>query len=306
MCTARPPVTGYRHPDYATSLGEFGRPRHLPLSDGWILQRPIPSSPHKDAMGVYPFFTCRHWHRLAADLDGLEADLVSLIIVTDPFADCNRHTLEKGFQKVLPYKDHYVADLSNPPESFIKKSHQATVRRARKWVEVEVCETPLDRLEVWLELFSVLTRRHGISGLRAFSERAFATQLAIPGLVMFEARSNGEIVGLDLWYVMDDIAYGHLVAFSDLGYKLRASYATKWEVLAYFYKKVRWVDFGAGAGLSAKSSGLTDFKRGWSTGTKPVYLCSRIFQPGPYRELATAKQAEHSEYFPAYRMGEFS
>ncbi len=106
MCAAMPPVTGYRHPDYAASLGEFGHPRHLPRSDGWILQRRIPGSPHEDAMGVYPFFTCHHWHRLSADLDGMGEDLVSLIVVTDPFADCDRSTLEKGFQKVLPYKDH--------------------------------------------------------------------------------------------------------------------------------------------------------------------------------------------------------
>lgn len=301
-----PLVTGYGHPDYAASLGEFGQPRHLPQSDGWILQRRIPGSPLEDAMGVYPFFTCRHWHRLSADLDELGKDLVSLIVVTDPFADCDRHTLEKGFQQVLPYKDHFVADLSASPEDFVKKSHRATVRRAQKKVEVEVCETPLDRLEIWVELFSVLAERHNISGLRAFSEKAFATQLAIPGLVMFEARFEGKIVGLDLWYVMGDVAYGHLVAFSQLGYKLRASYATKWEVLAYFCGKVRWVDFGAGAGSAAGNSGLTDFKSGWSVGTKPVYLCSRIFQPDVYRDLAIARQAEATSYFPAYRMNEFS
>ena len=37
--------------------------------------------------------------------------------------------------------------------------------------------------------------------VRAFSRAAFEKQLGVPGLVMFRALVNEEIVGLHLWYV---------------------------------------------------------------------------------------------------------
>ena len=95
-------------------------------------------------------------------------------------------------------------------------------------------------------------------------------------MVMFKAESQGAIIGLDLWYVQGEVAYGHLVALNSLGYQLRASYALKW-----FYSNtlptVHWLDLGAAAGTAAESKdGLSQFKRGWSTGTRTVYFCGRI------------------------------
>ena len=126
-------------------------------------------------------------------------------------------------------------------------------------------------------------------------------------MVMFEANAEGTTVGLDLWYVQDDVAYGHLVAFSALGYKLSASYATKWHLMRYFSGKVRWIDFGGSAGTKiGVVDGLTAFKQGWSTGTKPAHLCGRIFQPETYNHLSAARHVGNTAYFPAYRKGEFT
>ena len=57
-------ATGYAHPAYAESLAEFGVPRLLPRSGGWILERRIESFPDRDAAGCYPLFSCRDWSRL--------------------------------------------------------------------------------------------------------------------------------------------------------------------------------------------------------------------------------------------------
>ena len=51
--------------------------------------------------------------------------------------------------------------------------------------------------------------------------------------------------------------------------------------------------------------GLREFKRGWSTGTRPAYLCGRILQPQRYAELAEERGPGERSYFPAYRAGEF-
>jgi hypothetical protein len=78
-------ITGYLHPGYAASLAEFGTPRLLPRSEGWILERQIPGSPYSDGMGCYPLFACQDWSQLHADLESIGSELVSLALVTDPF-----------------------------------------------------------------------------------------------------------------------------------------------------------------------------------------------------------------------------
>jgi len=258
-------------------------------------------------MGPYPLFFCRDWSRLSDDLLALAPDLVSVVLVTDPFLDIDSGSLNHCFNRVVRFKEHYVVDLDQSPEFFVKASHRVSARRALRKVDVCVCERPSERLDVWLELFANLSRRHDIRGLRAFSRRAFETQLRIPGLVMFEATVDGDAVGLDLWYVQGEVAYGHLAAFSPLGYEVGASYATKWTMLEYFADRVGWLDLGGGAGLAdAKADGLARFKAGWSTGTRPVYLCGRILQPGAYEDLARVNGGCDTGYFPAYRHGELA
>jgi GNAT acetyltransferase-like protein len=297
-------TTGYASAEYAASLAEFGAPRHLPRCDGWILERPIGENAHRDAMGPYPMFFCRDWTALGNDLADLAERLVSVVLVPEPFAAAGVDTLRGAFEHVVHFKDHYVADLEQTLDSFVSKSHRTRARRALRTLDVAVCEQPSNRLDDWMRLFANLTQRHSITGLRAFSREAFEAQLKVPGLVMFEATKDGDVVGLDLWYVQGDVAYGHLAAFSDAGYELGASYATKWTMLQHFVGAVRWVDLAGTAGAHATDDGLAAFKAGWSTGTKPVYLCGRVLQPAIYAELSRERGAGDTTYFPAYRRGE--
>jgi hypothetical protein len=252
-------------------------------------------------------FFCRDWDRLGDDLSALAPDLVSVVVVTDPFAEVDAPTLTGCFDRVVPFKKHYVAELDRPPKLLVRPSHCRQARRALRSVSVEVCEHPWDHLDDWQRLFANLVRRHSISGLRAFSRQAFAEQLRIAGMVMFAASVGDEVVGLDLWYVQGDVAYGHLAAFSDVGYEVSASYATKWSMLNYFSGKVRWVDLsGAPGRVGETNDGLTAFKRGWSTGTRPVYLCWRILQPERYDEISRRNRMGITSYFPAYRQCELT
>lgn len=295
---------GYEHRDYAASFEEFGTPRRLAGAEGWLLERPIPGSDLRDAMGCYPLFCCGQWDRLGADIDALGTDLVSVVLATDPFCPVGLDELARTFDSVISFKEHFVADLDAPIEQIVKRSHRATVRRAQKTVAVSVCLEPWRHLDRWVELFENLKARHAIGGLRAFSRAAFELQLRVPGMVMFEAWSGDELVGLDLWYEQGDVAYGHLVAFNEAGYAARASYATKWAVLEHFRGRVRWVDLGGGAGGADADDGLTQFKRGWSNATRTVFLCGRILQSDAYERLAVARGATDTTYFPAYRSGE--
>jgi hypothetical protein len=244
--------------------------------------------------------------RLADDLDGLASSLVSVVLVSDPLAPVDEKTLRKCFDKVQPHKRHYIVECHQPPSSFVNRSHQRHAVQAIRNVHVDRCERPLDWLEDWMRLYGVLARRHSITGVRLFDRQAMARQLVIPGIEMFRSSVNGRTVGLDLWFVQDDVAHGHLAAFDDEGYSLHAAYASKWRVLEYFQDRVNCLNLGAGR-LSDASDGLSYFKRGFSTGTRPAWLCGRIFQPEVYAELARLREAQDTQskdYFPVYRAGE--
>ena len=301
---------GYSHHAYAASLAEFGHPRALPRSDGWILERPIAATPYRDAMGCYPLFACRDWSKLDLDLEELGSDLVSVAIVADPFGDHDPAQLRKAFPTlVTPYKEHLVTDLSYSPDSFVAPQHRRKARKALEQLDVERIEDPASLGDEWIELYANLIQRHGIRGLSAFSTRSLKAQLAVPGISMFRAMRSNETVGITLWYVDRAVAYYHLGAYSELGYELESSFALFWRALGYFSTQLlQWLDLGAGAGITAKDhrDGLTRFKRGWSTGARTTYFCGRIFDQAKYDDVMRIRGVNASKYFPAYRQGEFA
>ena len=301
------PLTGYLHPLYAESLADFGVPRALPNSGGWILDRQIPGVPERDAIGCYPLFACKDWQRLEADLDALENKLVSISLVPDPFGDYDLEELKTTFKDIaIPFKKHFVVDLSEPRESIVSKHHAYYARRALRQTGVEVSSSPVEFLDDWAALYARLSERHHITGIRRFSRAAFAIQLTVPGVVMFRAIHKGETVGAHIWYVHGKVATSHLAAFSPRGYELMASYGLYSEAIDHFAGQIRYLNLGGGAGIRHDANdGLTKFKRGWSTETRDAYFCGRILNRPRYAEIVESSRIPNTGLFPAYRLGEF-
>jgi hypothetical protein len=113
---------------------------------------------------------------------------------------------------------------------------------------------------------------------------------------------------MSLWYLQEDSVYYHLGAYNNIGYKLHASFGLFRVAIAYFTELgLKRLNLGAGAGVYNDSKdGLTQFKRGWSTGTALAYLCGRIFDKRAYLTLSTDAGDKQRNYFPRYRQGEFS
>ena len=301
-------VTGYLHPDYAESLSEFGEPLQLRKSGSWLLKRPVEGT-QSDAMGAYPLFACRDWKLLKCDFNQIGKSLVSVVLVTDPFGEYDEALLRDCFgDLVAPFKAHFASDLSRPLESTLSDHHARNASIGLKQVTVERCENPTSRLEEWFGLYSALIRRHQISGIRAFSRGSFAKQLGTPGMVCFRALRDRQTVGMILWYLQNSVAYYHLGAYTDEGYELRASFALFHKALEYFAASgLKYANLGAGAGLGAAADdGLSRFKRGWSTCVRTAYLCGRIFDQQEYDRLVRARGIGATDYFPAYRKGEFN
>lgn len=294
---------GYSHPGYAASLSEFGNPRMLPRCGGWLLERPIPGSGARDAMGTYPIFSCEDWANVTSDVEELDESLVSLVLVTDPLADVYAGDLERAFPDLLvPFKDHLVRDFDEPLS--LPAHHRRHLRRSSGAVEVEVCPDPVEHLDDWIRLYSGLVARHALVGIRAFSRESFRQQLRVAGMVALRAVRQGVTVGMTLWFEDAPHAYYHLGAYSAEGYEINASYALFSVALDHLRKRgVRWVDLGGAPGAGSGGDGLLRFKRGWANGDRVAHLCGRILDREAYERLTKAGSAS-TGWFPAYRATE--
>lgn len=298
-------IAGYANPGYAESLAEFGVPRLMPESGTPFLERWIQGTRYRDAMGCYPLLACQDWSRLQRDLETLGDELVSFAAVTDPFGNYDEDYLHRCFPDVVvPFKEHFVTDLAEPVDIILSKHHRYYARRALEKIRVEDCLEPLRFLDEWTRLYDALAKRHGLTGVKAFSRESFARQLQVPGLVMLRAAAGDETVGMHLWYAAGGVAYSHLAASSERGYELMASYALHHHAIEHFAGKIRWLDLGAGAGVGNEAGGLDKFKKGWSTGTRTAYFCGRVFDREAYAQLSREGGVPDAGYFPAYRSGE--
>jgi len=303
-------MTGYLHPLYAKSLSEFGTPVQLAQCGGWLLERRVPNSDLKDAMGCYPLFCCTDWTRLAADIEKIKDRYVTISLVVDPFAPVTTVDLSRYFQLVQSFKKHFIIDVTDSTDRHIDRHHRYYARRALRQIQVRLVDDPRACLDDWMRLYQILVERHHLRGIKAFSKTAFATQFNVPGLVIFKASRNGRTIGLHLWYLQSDVAYSHLSAFDHEGYSLRAAYALHWSAIQEFKRnhaqELRWIDLGAGAGAKEHGrNGLSIFKRGWATGEKLKYFCGSIFDRENYEALIATNKID-SNYFPLYRADELS
>lgn len=297
-------MRAYCSKEYVKSLSQFGEAAELPASGSWFLRRRIEGHDLYDGM-AYPLLGCDDWSALAADIRGWQDRLVSLAIVADPFGQYELADLHRAFpDRVIPFKQHYAADLSVPLARIVSSHHAREAARAFRKVEVEVYTDPRALLDIWLGLFDFAIKKFRILGIRGFSRAAFACQLALPGTFMTVARLKGTPVAAHIQFVGDGVVYAHAAAASPVAYKVGAAYALYYRELEYFADKAQWIDWGGEAGL-AQSGKLSSFKAGWSTGVRQSYFCGRILDPSSYAALVSAAGACNTSYFPAYRVGEF-
>ncbi len=302
----QPVVTGYLHHQYALSLAEWGDPVSLSSSGGWLLSRCIPKTGFRDLMGCYPVFCCEDFTRLHEDIVPLSRTHVSLALVADSSGEYDEALLRATFDRVRAFKSHFFAELDRPWEQIASKHHRYYARKSLAKVVVEPILNLPGFLDIWCALYQNLVRRHALCGIKAFSRRSFAVQLSIPGLIGLRAVHRGQTVGAHLWMTHNRVVHSHLAAFSDKGYELMAAYALYAGAIQYFTGKVRWLNFGAGAGLGEeRTDGLTQFKRGWATTTRTAWFCAKVLQPEHYSALSALKCKIDNDYFPAYRHGEF-
>jgi hypothetical protein len=259
-------------------------------------------------MGCYPIFSCQDWPRLHEDLEDLSQDVLSVALVADPFGNHDPNYLKLCFPDlVAPFKSHFVVDLSRSPESFVSSHHRRNARKALAEMTIEECTDPSLYLAEWCILYAQLIARHEIRGMTTFSRESFAKQLSVPGISALRAVRGDETLGISLWYESTGVAYYHLGAYSERGYELRASFGMFDYAIRHFAARgLGWLNLGGGAGTSGSETGLSRFKEGWATGSRTAYFCGRIYNRARYEQVCRARGIGTTNYFPAYRQGEFA
>jgi hypothetical protein len=301
-------MQGYHNELYSLSLKEFGDPFQLLRSGSWVIKRMIDNSSKFDLMGCYPLFFSTNWDKIQYDLESIDqGEIVTIFLVTDPFGKYDEEILKKTFPDVMfHFKDHYYTDLKDNMETTICKHHLKKARRCLDRMEISRCDEPLDILEDWWDLYQCLIEKYKIKGIRAFSYDSFKKQFNIPGITVFKALYKGKLIGIQIWFDHEEIAYTHLSAYNKEGYRYSASYGLRYYSMEYFKKKgTRFLSMGAGTGIGVKRDGLTFFKKGWSTGTRKVFFCGKIIDREAYENISSTKKKNENGYFPIYRKGEF-
>ena len=295
---------GYASEAFAKACQDYGRPRRLRSCGASVLLREIGGTPFIDAMGCYPLFACQHWDRLASDLEELERDCVSLVLVSDPFSPLDQSALETIFDRVVSFKSHYVADLTVETRDFVSGKRLRSGRSLLRRMRIEIVWQPATLVDEWLQLQRELQDRHSPRATRLLTPEAVADLFATPGVTVLRATLDDELMGIHVDILAGGVVYAHLAAYSRAGYAANASSAINIFEIEFFRDKARWIDWGGNAGPADDANdGLARFKSRFATGSLPVYLCGRIFQNARYDELVRALPGSNRAYFPAYRAG---
>lgn len=294
-----------KHPyathQYAAALSHVGRVVDVPYWGTSVIARLVPGTVGCwDITGTYPIAALDHDADLRGGLNELRKQgFISVALALDEF-----HRPPDGehwacFNIMRTFKTHYV---HRGHQSAIggaykpSKGHARHIAKARKAVEVRAIKLE-DHLERWLDLYSVIVEKHGMTGVHDFSRDYFSKIGQVPGIETLAGFIGPEMVCANIWAVHGGRAHSHLVASNMLGYETEAAYAVTdqafWE-----FAHCDLINLGGGAGVDDSDEGLCRFKKGFCNSTSQGYIAGAILDPDGYERLTPGR---NTDFFPAYR-----
>ncbi|MGE0753991.1 MAG: hypothetical protein AB7L92_02395 [Alphaproteobacteria bacterium] len=285
---------------YADSLAHWGKTLAVPEWGCHVIVRDIDGT-HKDAAGVYPITPLLPDTDIQGGVERLKGEgLVSVVLVLDDFHRPPLEVLSQAFDRVVPFKPHYLYRPSLGGVNY-DSHHKRALKKAHKQVRSGIVDLKKDAAS-WCALYDELIRKLDLTGLHAFGMAHHAALADIPGFVAMGSWVGDELVSCHVWVEHDGFCHSHLVASNPVGYDTRAGYATNAASMEYF-QNATVLNFGGGAGNSVDADdGLARFKRGFSNDMAQSYICGAVLDKNAYSRLVAARKFTLPvKFFPAYR-----
>jgi transposase-like protein len=255
---------------HARALEEPGvQPLHVPEWGTYVLVREGRGRT-RHATGVRPIAPLDPGCDARAGLEALaRAGIASVSLIADPMWCPDLAVLQGAFDVCRPFREHYFVDRE--AEVHYHKKHRNRLNQARRACSVE--EVGLaEHLARWHELYAENVANRQIP--QPFARTYFERIATLPSLRTIAVRAGGEVVALTLWIRHRDTRYLHEAATSATGFELSAGYAALAHVIEN-ETECRYVLLGGSAGFrDERLEGLAMFRRGFSNGSAPSYLCS--------------------------------
>lgn len=287
----------YDAPDYVHSLSHLGTPLVLPELPCGFVERPIPGSARRDAIGPWPYVTPWTRDEAALVVDRLRRrGNVTLSAVFRPDAPVDSDGLARVGIACRPLKPHYVREPGGRPPPPSRRTRRNLSRSRRHWAV-----GPVDLETAWAEVAEVhaaVSRRR--PGMSTFTDppadhfRVLASLAGMRALGAYDADGLGAAL---LYAESDSEIHCHLLGGGARSLRFGAAY-TLFEHLESAAGAARTIYFG-GAPAGPAGEGIARFKRRFATAERPVILATVILDEVACGALAKGRDA--GGYFPPYR-----
>jgi hypothetical protein len=292
---------GYKSTAYRQALSGLGRAVAFGSGHGFLIARPIAATGFEDLIGPYPFLSTDEWPAVLDALGAFSGPFVALSFVADPFCPLALNDFRARFDVARVLNEQYIVDLREAQSP--SRHHRKKLRSARSGLTMALRAPEAEDAAKFEGLYATLVGRKLIRDFRAFDGEALRAQVQVPGAMIVEARIDDALAGMDLYYLDGDHAHAHLSAYSEVGYAQSVSYPMMAYAIAELAAYAKKLNLGGAPSMGG--DGIRHFKSGWTTTTRPSFLCGRVLDRVAYRSLVGGP-LDPSEYFPAYRLGEFT
>ncbi len=221
----------------------------------------------------------------------------------DPFQTDAIATETQGWALSNPFKTHFTVDLR---ENWRQARSEVVRRLSRRALENQTFAcldpSPAQANGLWA-LYQNTIVRHNVSGIQRLSLKCLSAQLAVPGLVLIEARDESGLTGAITAFIHGSTAVAHLEFLAAGSHAKRTSYGLLHVMLETLEAKgCHEVTLGGCAGMHDDlSDGLAQFKSKWATGTRRAMLCGAVLDEAAYAALSAYAGVAVTDFFPRYR-----
>lgn len=198
-----------------------------------------------------------------------------------------------------------IGAYDNPVEAEFSASARKNIRKAlRDGVEFRVTLAPHDLKAFQRIYFATMDRNHADS-FYYFNEQYFTQLLESFGerLLLVEVLYEGEVIGMELQFVYNDLIHTHLSGTYEAFHHLSPVYIMQYATVLWAKENGISLIHGGGGRTNSPDDNLLRFKQQFARHTSfAFYSGQKVWNEEIYRRLCKeANTAVTDEFFPAYR-----